>query len=79
MSRLTINLDISLHDRLKIMARNRGLSLSGLVAEAARFYLDEFTRRQPGGRILELSGRAGITPETYNSLDAGRSDHDHRA
>lgn len=46
MQRTTLNLDVELHKRLRLLAIERGVTFTELVTEALATYLDRATRKE---------------------------------
>jgi hypothetical protein len=72
--RLTISLPDKLSDNLKRAAANRGMSVSGLVAEAVEQHLIVQRRRALGRKALALVGKVHVAPDAHDTIEEGRRD-----
>jgi metal-responsive CopG/Arc/MetJ family transcriptional regulator len=72
--RLTISLSDKLSDNLKRAAANRGISVSGLVAEAVEQYLIVQRRRALGNKALALAGKVYVAPDVHDMIEEERRD-----
>ena len=70
--RLTIHLPEDLARLLRQAAENEGKSMSALTADAPEAYLQERRRKALGPAVPQRSGKARVSPEAHQFLEAGR-------
>lgn len=78
MSRVTVSMPDQLEDKLKKYAKSERESVSKIAAEAIDHYLNVMKRRKLGKKVLDLVGKAKVSPNAINELEAGRIDCDSR-
>ncbi|MCK5058007.1 MAG: ribbon-helix-helix protein, CopG family [Candidatus Aminicenantes bacterium] len=78
MSRVTVSMPDPLEDKLKKYAKSERESVSKIAAEAIDHYLNVMKRRKLGKKVLDLVGKAKVSPNTIKELEAGRIDCDSR-
>jgi predicted DNA-binding protein len=67
-----------LEDKLKKYAKSERESVSKIAAEAIDHYLNVMKRRKLGKKVLDLVGKAKVSPNAIKELEAGRIDCDSR-
>lgn len=72
--RITVHVPDNLGPRLKQTARNEGISLSALTAEALEYYLKQKRKKAAGNRLLKLIQPGSVTPDAWEELEKGRTD-----
>jgi metal-responsive CopG/Arc/MetJ family transcriptional regulator len=76
--RITTHIPDPLARDAKIMAENEKKSVSSIIAEALAYYIIEKRKRKLGRKVLEIAGKARISPEVHKELERGRMDFDDR-
>lgn len=72
--RLTVTLPDKLSENLKKAASNRGMSVSGLVAEAVEQHLITQRKLALGREVLKLAGNVPIASNIQEMIEEGRRD-----
>ncbi|HDM32230.1 MAG TPA: CopG family transcriptional regulator [Deltaproteobacteria bacterium] len=70
--RLTVHIDDNLADLLKRTAMEGHQSVSSLVAQAVEYYLVQKRRKELGGRVLEIVGKAYVSSDALELIEKGR-------
>lgn len=74
--RITIHVSDDLETQVRMTAADEKRSISSVVADALKRYIDEKKRQELGGKMLELAGSVKITPDVYREIETGREEHD---
>ncbi|HDY89588.1 MAG TPA: hypothetical protein ENH82_15940 [bacterium] len=74
--RITVHIPDTLKREIKITAQNEKRSVSSLVAEAVQYYVRDTKRKKQGKKMLELIGKAKVSPDILQELESGRRTDD---
>jgi metal-responsive CopG/Arc/MetJ family transcriptional regulator len=72
--RITVHIPDNLGPKLKKTAKNEGISLSALTAEALEHYLKQKRKKAAGNRLLKLIQPGSVTHDAWVELEKGRAD-----
>ncbi len=72
--RITTHIPDPLARDAKIMAENEKKSVSSIIAEALAYYITEKRKKKLGRKVLEIVGKARVSPEVHKELERGRMD-----
>jgi metal-responsive CopG/Arc/MetJ family transcriptional regulator len=76
--RITTHIPDPLARDTKIMAENEKKSVSSIIAEALAYYITERRKKRLGRKVLEIAGKARVSPEVHKELERGRMDSNDR-
>lgn len=74
--RVTIHIPDDLEKDVKAVASENNTSVSSLIAEATRTYIQAEKRRIHGNKILDIIRTAKFTPDALNELERERDRND---
>ena len=74
--RITVHIPDRLEKEIKTTAKSKKRSVSSLVAEAVQFYIRDTKRKTQGKKVLELIGKAKISPDILEELERERAAND---
>ena len=74
--RITVHIPDSLEKEIKLSAQSEKKSVSSLVAEAVQYYIRDAKRKKQGKKILDLIGKAKLSPDILLELESMRSKDD---
>ena len=74
--RITIHIPDELEQEIKTVAHYEKRSVSSLIAEATRDYLQIVNRRMHGNKILEIVKTAKVSPDALQVLHHERNSDD---
>ena len=74
--RLTIHIPDTLEKEIKLSAQSEKKSVSSLVAEAVQYYIHDTKRKKQGKKILDLIGKAKLSPDILLELESERRVND---
>lgn len=74
--RITVHVPDDLETQVRITAADEKRSISSVVSDALKRYIDEKRRRMLGAKMMELAGTAQISSDVYKEIEVGREDHD---
>jgi metal-responsive CopG/Arc/MetJ family transcriptional regulator len=77
--RITTHIPDPLARDAKIMAENEKKSVSSIIAEALAYYITEKRKKKLGRKVLEIAGKARVSPDVHRELEKGRMDSNDRA
>lgn len=72
--RLTVHIPDEMKGEIQKAAQNEHKSMSLLVSEAIRSYLQDKRRKVLGQKVLEMVGESAVTPDVHEELERGRMD-----
>ena len=70
--RVTVTIPNPLGERAEALAREQGISVSALYAEAMETYLTELRREKAFENIRGLIGKVEVAPDALDQLHEGR-------
>ena len=76
--RITTHIPDLLVRDAKIMVENEKKSVSSIIAEALAYYITEKRKKKLGRKVLEIAGKARVSPEVHKELERGRMDSNDR-
>jgi metal-responsive CopG/Arc/MetJ family transcriptional regulator len=76
--RITTHIPDPLARDAKIMAENEKKSVSSIIAEALTYYITEKRKKKLGRKVLEIAGKARVSPDVHKELERGRMDFNDR-
>lgn len=76
--RITTHIPDPIARDAKIMAENEKKSVSSIISEALTYYITEKRKKRLGRKVLEIAGKARISPEVHKELQRGRRDSNDR-
>jgi len=77
--RITTHIPDPIARDAKILAENEKKSVSSIISEALAYYITEKRKKRLGRKVLEIVGKARISPEVHKELERGRMDSIDRA
>jgi len=72
--RLTVHIPDEMKGEIQKAAQNEHKSMSLLVSEAIRSYLQDKRRKVLGQKVLEMVSESAVTPDVHEELERGRMD-----
>ena len=72
--RLTIHMPDEMKGEIQRVAQNEHKSMSLLVSEAIRSYLQDKRRKVLGQKVMEMVDESAVTPDVHEELERGRMD-----
>jgi metal-responsive CopG/Arc/MetJ family transcriptional regulator len=72
--RLTVHIPDEMKGEIQKAAQNEHKSMSLLVSEAIRSYLQDKRRKVLGQKVMEMVGESAVTPDVHEELERGRMD-----
>ena len=76
--RITTHIPDQIARAAKVMAENENKSVSSIVSEAITYYIAEKRKKRLGRKVLEIAGKARISPDVHKELEKGRMDSNDR-
>jgi hypothetical protein len=76
--RITTHVPDQIARDAKIMAENENKSVSSIVSEAIAYYIAEKRKKRLGRKVLEIAGKARVSPDVHKELEKGRMDSNDR-
>jgi len=76
--RITTHIPDPLAKDTKIIAENERKSVSSIIAEALTYYITEKRKKRLGRKVLEIAGKARVSPDVHKELEKGRMDSNDR-
>jgi len=76
--RLTIHIPDEMKGEIQRAAQNEHKSMSLLVSEAIRSYLQDKRRKVLGRKVMEMVGESAVTHDVHEELERGRMDDPNR-